>query len=900
MFSKSARLSIHEELQRAKQELSRTQRRAQLLENRLRNNQRVFVDFESLAKAVGHLIVSRNSDEAVREALALIGNGSGLDRIYLLRQVAGGTQGGVIDQSHTWINQETKAQAPDFQSLPFEVFFPHWMPNLKAGKPVYGTLDNAPDIEQLTLTKQGVVSYLWIPIFIGESWWGVMGFDLVSQKRVWHPKEISGFALLASSIMEFIRRQKLEHELRIFQERHEMAAEAGQVGVWDWDIEDQRVYLDATLKSMAGFKRHEDLEDPSTWESIFSLDSGGKWLDGLRARIARGQQVFELDHSIKHQSGHKLEAYSRGKVVYSEEGKAVRVLGTTTDITQLKAIQNDLRSARDLAEEGSKSKSEFLAKMSHEIRTPLNAVLGFTTLLKHTKLDSEQGDYLNNLETSTRLLLSMVNNILDFSKIEAGKLELEQKPFDIQASIDTIMQVFGDPVIKKGIKMKFHRSKNLPVAVITDPLRIQQVILNLVGNAVKFTESGSIEISAGWVEEDHGKGRLRLSVKDTGIGIEPNRLKAIFEPFTQADSSMTRRFGGSGLGLSICQSILQVMGSHLVVSSETGKGTEFSFELLVEEAPEEVVHELEKVRESLHSSKSAPLSSGKMEQRAKAKILLAEDNALNQQVISKLLNRLGYNAVLVEDGKEAVDALKRWEFDLVFMDLMMPVLDGITATKIIRETLPPARQPVIVALTANSSEEDINNCMAIGMNDFISKPVELEVLEKTLIEHLDMAKEDAMEPDDSNDNTIEFSKISSEKEPVEEEEDASFKYFDPDYMRNLMGSNSEPKVQDEFSIDAIEIFLETTEELIDSLFRCSKTGEWKEFERAAHSLKGTAKTVGALDLGNQALQLELWVKEGHSGNRDGDIEKIAEDYKQLSRELSRYSDMLKKSLRHIS
>lgn len=875
------------------------QRRAQLLETRLRNNQQVFVDFESLAKAVGHLIVSQNSDEAVREALALIGEGSGLDRIYVLRQMVGGTQGGVIDQVHTWINAASAAKPPDFQSLPFEVFFPSWIPSLKAGKPVYGTLDDAPDIENLTLAKQGVVSYLWIPIFIGKDWWGVMGFDLVSQKRVWHPKEISGYALLAASIIEFIRRQKLEQELRIFQERHEMAAEAGQVGVWDWDIRDERVYFDVTLKSMAGYKRTDHLEDPGLWESLFILDDGGNWLEELKCRISRGEQLFELEHSVRHVGGHKLEAYSRGKVVYDEVGKAVRVLGTTTDITHLKAIQNDLRTARDLAEEGSRSKSVFLAKMSHEIRTPMNSVLGFTTLLKHTQLDSEQAEYLKNLETSSRLLLSMVNNILDFSKIEAGKLELEQKPFDIRGSVDTIMQVFGDAVIKKGVQMEFHGSENLPVAVITDPLRIQQVILNLVGNAVKFTESGSIGISADWEETDSGKGRLRMAVKDTGIGIEPNRLKAIFEPFTQADSSMTRRFGGSGLGLSICQSILQAMGSQLNVTSKVDQGTEFFFEILVEAAPAEVVRELEKVRDSLHDSKSTQLSSGKMEQRARAKILLAEDNALNQQVISKLLNRLGYNAVLVEDGKEAVNALNRWDFDLVFMDLMMPVLDGISATKIIRETLPPAKQPVIVALTANSSEEDINNCMAIGMNDFISKPVELEVLEKTLIEHLDLPRKAEKGSDAGRDNTIEFSTINREEEPAAEAED-SFEHFDPEYMRNLMASNSEPKVQDEFSLDAIEIFLETTEELIALLLSSSQAGEWKDFEHAAHSLKGTAKTVGALKLGNRALQLELWVKEGHPGNRDGEIEKIAEEYQSLARELRRYGDSLKKNLRHIS
>lgn len=906
MIPKSSRLSTHEELQRTKSELARFQRRTQLLEQRLRNNQQVFVDFESIAKAVGHLIGSRNSEEAVSESLALIGRGSGIDRIYILKNQTGGPQGTVIDQIHTWGREDDQLQVPDFHALPFEVFFPSWLSKLKAGEPIFGNLDDAPDIEHLTLAKQGVASYLWIPVIFDGEWWGVMGFDQVTKNRRWHPKEISGYELLVESIMEFMRRQKLEKALRVFQERYEMASKAGQVGVWDCDIQEERVFLDSTIKGMAGYTKNEELDSLKRWERVFVTAGKSKWGDIIKDRIANQEKDFELEHSIRHANGHMIEAFSRGKVVYDKNGEAIRVVGTTTDITQLKAIQTDLRNARDLAEEGSRSKSEFMAKMSHEIRTPLNAIMGFATLLKHTEMDSEQDDYLNNLEISSRLLLSMVNNILDFSKIEAGKLDLEEKPFDLQGTMETVLQVFGDSVIKKGIEMEYQPNEGVPKSVITDPLRIQQVVLNLVGNAVKFTESGRIEVSSSWEETSPGKGRLRIAVKDTGIGIEPDSLSAIFEPFTQADSSMTRRFGGSGLGLTICQNILQAMGSALEVSSEVGKGSEFSFSLLVEESPEEAVQEIEKVRESIVNSKSAQMSSGKVEQRAKAKILLAEDNTLNQQVISKLLNRLGYNAVLVEDGKEAVDALNRWSFDLVFMDLMMPVLDGVSATKLIRETLPPAKQPVIIALTANSSEEDIKSCMEVGMNDFLSKPVELATLEKALIEHLDLNQlddasvEEGVSEDDDWIDESQFEAERNDDADTPEGDSETFEHFDPEFMRNLMGSSSAPEVQDEFSIDAIEIFSETMPEVVESLTKSYKAEDWKSFELAAHSLKGTAKTVGALILGNQALQLELWVKDGHSGSREGEIEQLEKEYKLLLVELNNYRDKLKSSPHQIS
>lgn len=842
--------------------------------------------------------MAHTPDQAVLESLAFVGNGSGLDRIYLLKNKAGGNEGGVIEQVHTWIREPEEMQVPDFHSLPFEVFFPDWLSKLKAGEPQFGNLEDAPDIEHLTLAKQGVVSFLWIPIFYENAWWGVLGFDQILATRVWHPKEISGYELLATSIIEFIRRQKLESDLLLFQERHEKVSHAEQFGVWDWNIEKNELFLDSSIKRISGHKPTDLIEDLNGWEALFIINDTVNWAEALNLRIAAQEKDFELEHNLCHTDGRLIEVYSRGMIVYSDTGKPVRVLGTTTDITHRKAIQNDLTKARDLAEEGSRSKSEFMAKMSHEIRTPLNGVIGFSTLLKHTELNSEQLDYLTNLETSGRLLLSMVNNILDFSKIEAGKLDLEQKPFDIRESVNSILGVFGDAVIKKGIKVEFVAEDDVPESVITDPLRIQQVILNLVGNAVKFTESGSIIVSASWLEAEDGKGRLRFSVQDSGIGIESDRLAAVFEPFTQADLSMTRRFGGSGLGLSICQSILQIMGSQLVATSEYGKGSEFSFEIVVDETPVAVAEELRKVRESVLESTSNTVSRSKMDLRAKAKILLAEDNALNQQVISKLLARLGYTAVLVENGQEAIDALKRWEFDLVFMDLMMPVLDGISATKEIRETIPPAKQPIIVALTANSSEDDINNCMAIGMNDFISKPVEIDALEKTLNEHLDLGgRESEPEVIDSDETTIDFSEIQLEETVEDEADELIFEHFDPAYMRKLMGSNSEPEVQDEFSIDAIDIFLETMPELVQSLDTFAKEQKWKEFEREAHNLKGTAKMVGAPILGNLALQLELWVQEG---SRTNEIEQIAEEFENLSKELERYRDSLKGKQRQIS
>lgn len=879
-------------------EIIRLKRKIDLLESRLRNSQQVFSDFNSIAESVGYLIDSSGGVEAVSEALEVIGEGTSIDRIHVLKNEAGLDDESEIitKQFNFWVREGDIGQVK-YQSYPYDVFFPNWKIAFEKGQCVYGSYENVSGVEQLTLSKHRVKSYLWVPLFHKEKWWGVMGFEQVTHSRSWHVKEISGFELLAKSVMGSVNRKRLQKDLDVFQERYEMASEAGQVGVWDWNLEKNEVYLDPSIKTMAGYSNDELPNDLVSWEQLVELDSKINWIEELNTHLLKKETDFEVEHWIRHKDGTLLGGYSRGKAFYDESGRPRRILGTTSNINHLSEIQKDLRDAKEQAEQGSRAKSEFMASISHEIRTPLNSVIGFATLLNHTELDPEQYSYLSNLQISSKLLLSLVNNILDFAKIEAGKLELENKPFDIRTSVHTIIQVFGDMVIHKGIKLEDSHDDAVPARIFSDPIRVQQVILNLVSNAVKFTETGGIEISTYWKSESESKGRLCIAVADTGIGIEEDRMRAVFEPFTQADSTMTRRFGGTGLGLAISQKILQSMGSSLQLQSEVGTGSVFSFELEVDVAELETAPELKKSSNQVTQTPVVSASKTVLNGRAKSKILLAEDNEMNQKVISKLLQKLGYDAVIVEDGRQAVEAVKRWNFDLVLMDLMMPVQDGISATYEIRGTLPKDKQPKIVAITANSSVDDKDNCKDAGMDDFISKPVDIETLEEKLKLHLGMPDIGEVELE-----SVAFKRIpsgTSDDEPVFRGEE-DFKHFDPSYMKNLIGFFDDLDTQNEFVYETIEVFLDTTEELVLSLGEFVEAKLWDDLERCAHSLKGCGKTVGALELANKALQIELWVKEGHKHNRNQEIIDIIKEYNSLSKELAAYHSMIGKVMNQPS
>jgi CheY-like chemotaxis protein len=378
-----------------------------------------------------------------------------------------------------------------------------------------------------------------------------------------------------------------------------------------------------------------------------------------------------------------------------------------------------------------RTKSLFLTNMNHEIRTPMNGIVGMASLLNQTVVSKEQRGYIDTIRNCSDTLLTVINNILDFSTLESGKITLEETETDLRRCVEEVLEIFIGRTMKAGILLHSHIEEDVPCCIITDSGRLQQILINLIGNAVKFTEQGEIRIRiflAGPHSDTHSGQRapanahsghitLGFEIADTGIGIQPGKFDQLFHSFSQADSSVTRKYGGSGLGLTISDRLIRLMDGSIHVDSQPGKGSRFSFTILTRPAP-------------LRTFPAGIIPIPVLADKYPFRILLAEDNPINQQLALILLKKMGYSPDVAENGREVLAQLQREPYDLIFMDIQMPEMDGLEATRTIRTG--NGHQPIIIAMTANATRQDRDECLSEGMNDYLSKPINIEELIRTL------------------------------------------------------------------------------------------------------------------------------------------------------------------------
>lgn len=416
------------------------------------------------------------------------------------------------------------------------------------------------------------------------------------------------------------------------------------------------------------------------------------------------------------------------------------------DISDLKRNQleweylnSELAKQKDEAEEASRAKSAFLATMSHDIRTPVSGVIGLSDLLQETELTAEQREYLDLICRSGESLLGLINDILDFSKIEAGKLELEALNFDLSTVVKDTVALFAHRTADSDVTLEYRCDPAIPERLYGDPGRLGQILNNLVGNAIKFTKEGEIVVNADLRAEQDNFVTILFEVRDSGIGIPRERQEAVFSPYTQAEGSTTRKYGGTGLGLAICKQLAELMGGEIGVNSEEGKGSTFWFtaRFVKQNSGTQCSGEGQLIQTEVTSDVAAPHSV------SLKRILLAEDNPINQKIAVKTLNMLGYSVDVVANGLEAVRALELTDYDLVLMDCMMPVMNGFQATSVIRDadTTVLNHDVPIIAMTANAIKGDREKCLDAGMNDYLAKPVKKDVIAVILHKWLDRSRQ---------------------------------------------------------------------------------------------------------------------------------------------------------------
>ena len=903
-----------------------------------------------------------------------IGPVSEADRIYFFKNHKDTKKEFLTSQVAEWCKEGIRPEIenPKLQNIHWAKFLPRWEKELLSGRVISGRVSDFAELERETLEPQGIKTILVAPVIVNNYFYGFIGFDNCSSENDPFVEKKELLVNTAYNIANIISVKNID-------ERYNLTIEGSDLGTWDLDVVSGEFNFNDRKYEMLGYKREEVENNISFWHTLIHPDDIDMVSERTKKHINGKTEKFEAEYRYKHKDGHWVWVLGKGKVIERDRnGKALRACGTQLDISKSKKLEQTLKSAKLQAEAATIAKSDFLANMSHEIRTPMNGIIGMIGLLMDTKLNDEQEYYAETAGASSQTLLTLINDILDFSKIEAGKLELEKVDFNLRPLLDDFAEMMAIKSQEKNLDLICAVAPDVPNYLRGDPARLRQILTNLTGNAIKFTETGEIDIKASFDSETKTEISIRFSVRDTGIGIPKEKINSLFHKFTQADTSTTRKYGGTGLGLAISTQLVKAMGGEIEVVSKENVGTEFRFiarflKQKIQQDNLNPVPELKDLRilivddnattqknmveqfhawniqaeavssgnDALKSLRAANLEGqpfkvviidlkmpemdgdilgekikndknnknikmvvmASMNQLGETKrfkkigfvayitkpvlycdlaaclpmalepktdskdskekqvsqetkkikidnvrILLVEDNIVNQKVALGILKKMGLPTDAACNGIEAVKALELIPYDLVLMDCQMPEMDGYEATQKIRN---PDSNVInhdvpVIAMTAHAMSGDRDKCLHSGMNDYITKPVDPKVLSTIIEKWLEKKTITA----DFNNTNIKKNNMetSNNINPIDIFNKKTF-------MTNMMDDDELAKV-------IVGSFLDDYPKQIEMLTNALEANDSETASRAAHTIKGLAATLGSEVIRELSLELE----EASTGN----------------------------------